>query len=221
MKYFKSIILIFVTVSLCSLVWAQESSIPEDIPVTAEIIHKRKFIYEGRSQLGLDSGYLFGDKFANTKSVLLSYKYYFSNQFGFELRYGKYFSQVTDEVQQLSQNNPPPRVYDPSWTASASALYQPIYGKFLLGSSIYHLSWGFKAGLSYFGLKELGSGGDTPAIGTYIGPLVGTYILIPFENNFVMNIFGELSWQPKMTDIDTTGGNRQLVLFGLGVGYQL
>lgn len=199
-----------------------ESELPPDAPVVPQVIHQLKSPLEGRHLIEGNLSTLYGDKFVSSQGFTLRDTRFFSESFGASAGVSFYRSSVTNEVEALAATGARPRTYDPSFILRATAVYQPVYGKLMIGSYILRFRLGLEGGFhaaqeSY--VSPFGASSDTDPPGELVlGPLAGARALWEVSENFHVASRGEFMLH---SDVARGEGSRKLWELSLGVGYRL
>ncbi len=114
-----------------------------------QVVQNRTYSKEKRFELGLYGGFDSADPFLSIKTVGLSLGYHFTEYFGVQALWWKYFvtnsSAANDFIS--SQNNAYPDTNEPKEYYGGEFLFSPIYGKLsLMGAAIIHYDFHLMAG---------------------------------------------------------------------------
>lgn len=202
------------------------ADLPDDAPVVSEVIHKRIDALASENLIDAGISMTSGDKFLSTKGFSIRDTYYFSETFAVTGGLSFYTSSPTEEAQSLSASGVEPRMHDPSFMIRVAALYQPVYGKLAIGSTIIRFHLGIEAGVhgSQEGAVTANDSSSTTATssdeegGFVTGPHVGARLHIPISTHFSAIARGEYLLNGAL-ETETSG--RRLWETTLGVGYRL
>src|ERR1041385_270049 len=137
------LVLLLLAIGSCAVA----DDLPPDAPVSAEVVHQLKYPWAGRNHLQVSMVFLNGDKFLTSYGVMLEDHFFLSESFAIGAGGTLFQSSVADEAQALAQAGAPPRMHNPVFLGKLTALWDPVYGKFVLGSSLQRFRFGLEGGV--------------------------------------------------------------------------
>lgn len=211
-----------ILMTMTQLVWAApENDLPEDLPITPKVVHNLKHPLEGTNQLEVGYSYLYGDKFLQTHGLYAQDYFFTGETLAFGGGFAYYNTSVTSEAQEVAVRGAVPLMYNPTFVIKGSVLFQPVYGKLIIGSHIQHFRWGIEG--IFHGTEEtvidLDGTKNTSNNRIRFGPGIATRLVTVISENFSAVIRGEMLIHAKHpTD---TAGLRQLWSVSASLGYKV
>lgn len=211
--------LFFLSILFASAAAANE--LPEDQPLVPQLIHKLEHPVADAHHAELNFSYLYGDKFLSTRGITARDTYFTSETFGITGALSMYSSSATDEVAQLAATGVTPRAYDPSFIFRVAAVYQPIYGKIIVGSHVVRFHLGIEGGFHLAQESYLNGDNLPPESRSQmaLGPMAAIRLTVPVFGAFSVVARAEALLHSDIANPD--GGMRRLLETSLGVGYHL
>ena len=197
------------------------ADLPQDVPLVTEVIHNRIETLSEANLIDVGVSLTSGDKFLSTKGFSIRDTYFLSETFAITGGLSFYSSSPTEEAQTLAATGARPLMHDPSFMIRVAALYQPIYGKLAIGSSIIRFFLGIEAGVH--GAQEsavelTGSKTQDDTGGFVTGPHAGLRLHVPISTHFSAVARAEYLLNGAL-ETETTG--RRLWETTVAVGYRL
>jgi len=206
------------------------SDLPADAPRSSQVVYDLKYRVKNANEIEVGYTYLVGDKFLATQGVSIDDRYHLSEQFAVGAGFSIFGSSISPEAGVLAQQGVAPFAYDPGWILRATGLYEPVYGKFLVGGAIIHFKLGVEAGIHLAHEQSDTSSGYTADTGTLESPYAqssglraGPLLGLRFETflSQSMSVIGSAQFMAHGTlEGDTSASWRTLWAYGLSAGYR-
>jgi hypothetical protein len=195
---------------------ADQVSLPADAVAAPQVIYHSQHQLEGKNELNAQFSYLYGDKYLNTMGVLIDDRYHFSDNWAASLGIGLYKSSESSELSAVQNTPQEPYVYDPTFLTKATAIYDPFYGKILMGTSIVHFRLDTEFGLQYT-KNSTPSGSSYSTSFSRAGPMIGFSGVFYTSNKITVSLGPDLLLTGSAPG-DTSSGMRKIWLFNFGAG---
>jgi hypothetical protein len=153
-----------------------------------------------------------------TRGYSIGLQHFSSEVLGYEAGLSFYHSQENEDMKQVKGLGVEPVAYDPKSALFALIIYQPTYGKILVGDYIQHFKLGFKAGLK--SATEVSVEADEKSFNV-IGLNLGVQGVFPIGERLSAHLDTQVFIHGKNKDVDDTEGLRRIWSFGLGIGFAL
>lgn len=118
------------------------NKLPEDMMMRAQVIHKLRYSWDKTNDFSIKYATLFGDKFLSSNGISLTDTFYFTENFAVRGSFAYFKQVISSEVSTLKAKGIEPFMSDPEWLASLLLVYQPLYGKVIVGGYVQRFKWG-------------------------------------------------------------------------------
>jgi outer membrane beta-barrel protein len=193
-----------------------ENDLPDDYPVTTSLVYGLKYPMAKKLLLEAAPTFLFSDKFLNTYGAGLDASFQFSEAWAVATGFFFFSSSAIDEVSTLQAKGTAPLAYDPSFLLHASAVFYPVAGKLLLGSSVLHFKILTELGMHMAREQLLLSSGAQS--GNRFGPNLGIGVLVPVNDRLSASFRLRSFLHQKL--LSDEKGWRNEMAYSLGIGYR-
>lgn len=192
---------------------AAEEGLPADVDFSPTVVHKIKYPVSGKISWDISIAKYYGDRLLNTMGLQLEPSYHLSetSAIGLPLIYFKSGPVSGLDSSVVDESVPA----DPKLAIGIDYQWNPIYGKFLLGDSIYHFQAGLSFGALALQMQKFEGSTEVDDKSWHFGPTVGLHAQIRLSNDWNFGLFSKLLLHDAKGIGSETGSTKMGWLYGL------
>lgn len=149
------------------------------------VVHKLKYTYEDKTKVDAGYYYLYGDKFVSSQGVIVTGSYFFFDDLAGRASLIFLESKANSEATNLKILGVAPVASGPDLMMRITALYRPVYGKFIFNEHIQRFYLAVEAGINvarerFISTRNYFAKNESEMA---YGPLLGIDISIPVSHH--------------------------------------